>query len=268
MRDQVEANPVKIYPRRHRLERTAVESRAFPGWGGQPLETAVVASHRLTPLTHGIMLKKPAGFSFRPTQFTFLSLRTGEGTDVRPMSIATSPTRPNLEYAVRISDSAFKRAFASLRPGDRVNVQGPFGRFLLKEDRPAVLLAGGIGITPLKGMAEYAADNALSIAVRLVYSNRTEEEIAYREELEELERRNPRFQVIHTLTGSKASKGWKGSIGRIDTRQLHDAAKGLDKPVFYVCGKPPMVAEMLRLLSDSRVPESDVLVEVFRGYRS
>jgi glycine betaine catabolism B len=118
-----------------------MQSRAFPGWGGQPLETTVVASRRLTPQTHGIMLKKPARFSFLPTQFTFLSLKTGQGTDVRPMSIATSPTRPNLEYAVRVSDSPFKRAFASLRPGDKVKVQGPFGRFLMREDRPAVLLA-------------------------------------------------------------------------------------------------------------------------------
>jgi ferredoxin-NADP reductase len=241
-------------------------SRAFPGWGGPPLETTVVASRLLTPHAHGITLKKPAGFSFKPTQFTFLSLQTGQGTDVRPMSIATSPTRPNLEYAVRVSDSQFKLAFASLRPGDRVNVQGPFGRFLLKEDRPAVLLAGGIGVTPLKGMAEYAADRALPIPVRLVYSNRDEEEIAYRAELEELEKRNPRFRVIHTLTGTTVSKGWKGSVGRISVQHLKEAVEDLDRPVFYVCGKTPMVAEMLRLLSDSGVPESDVLVEVFRGY--
>jgi ferredoxin-NADP reductase len=213
------------------------------------------------------MLKKPAGFSFHPTQFTFLSLKTDQGLDVRPMSIATSPTRPNLEYAVRIGDSGFKRAFASLRPGDGVGVQGPFGHFILREDRPAVLLAGGIGITPLKGMAEYASDRALPVPVRLVYSNRTEKDIAYRAELEDLEARNPRFRVLHTLTG-KAAKEWKGSVGRIGAGHLAEAAQDLSRPVFYICGKPGMVAEMLRLLSDSSVPEADVMVEVFRGYRS
>ena len=245
-----------------------MESRASRGWGGRAVETTVVASRRLTPQTHGIMVKKPAGFSFRPTQFTFLSLKTDMGWDVRPMSIATSTTRPSLEYAVRIGDSPFKRAFASLRPGDPVAVQGPFGHFLLDEDRPAVLVAGGIGITPLKGMAEYAADNALPIQVRLVYSNRAEEAIPYRAELEELERRNPRFRVIHTLTGTKGSKGWNGSVGRIDLRLLQDAARGLGSPAYYVCGKTPMVAEMVRLLTESGVQESDVLLEVFRGYRS
>jgi ferredoxin-NADP reductase len=244
-----------------------MESRASRGWGGQAVETAVVVSRQLTPHTHGIMVKKPAGFSFRPTQFTFLSLKTDRGWDVRPMSIATSTTRPNLEYAVRVGDSPFKRAFASLRPGDTVAVQGPFGHFILQEERPAVLLAGGIGITPLKGMAEYAADQALPIPIRLVYSNRSEEEIVYRTELEELARRNPRFSVLHTLTGN-VPKGWEGAAGRIGPKLLQDAARGLDRPVYYVCGKTSMVAEMLRLLSESGVPESDVLVEVFRGYRN
>jgi glycine betaine catabolism B len=244
-----------------------MESRAFRGWGGQSLETTVVASRRLTSLAHGIALKKPAGFSFRPTQFTFLSLRTDEGLDVRPMSIATSPTRPDLEYAIRVSDSPFKRAFASLRPGDEVMVNGPFGNFVLNEDRPAVLLAGGIGITPLKGMAEYASDNALRIPVALVYSNRSEEEIAYRAELDELERRNPRFRVLHTLTGGDVARGWRGSVGRIGAPQLQEAARGLDRPVYYICGKPSMVAEMLSLLSGSGVPDEDMKVEVFRGYR-
>jgi ferredoxin-NADP reductase len=244
-----------------------LESRASRGWGGRAVETAVVASRQLTPQTHGILVKKPAGFSFRPTQFTFLSLKTDGGWDVRPMSIATSTTRPNLEYAVRVGDSAFKRAFASLRPGDTVAVQGPFGHFVLEEERPAVLLAGGIGITPLKGMAEYAADKGLPITVRLVYSNRSEEEIVYRTELDDLAGRNPRFSVLHTLTGH-APEGWEGSVGRIGSRLLLDAAHGLDRPVYYVCGKTSMVAEMLRLLSESGIPESDVLVEVFRGYRN
>jgi glycine betaine catabolism B len=245
-----------------------MESRSSsPGWGGQSLETTVVASRKLTPETHAILLKKPAGFSFRPTQFTFLSLKVDGDWDVRPMSLATSPTRPNLEYAVRTGDSQFKHAFASLRPGDTVGVQGPFGHFLLDEGRPAVLIAGGIGITPLKGMAEYASDKALPIPVTLLYSNRSEEEIAYRAELEGLESRNPRFRVIHTLTGSRVAKGWKGSVGRIGEGHLHEATKGLERPVYYICGKPSMVGAMLSLLSSSGVPDEDMVEEVFRGYR-
>ena len=136
----------------------------------------MVRSRPLTPTTHGIELEKPAHFTFQATQFTFLQLETPAGLDVRPMSLATSPTRPHLEYGVRLSDSAFKRAFAALQPGDSVVVQGPLGHYLLDASRPAVLVAGGIGITPLKGMAEYTADRKLPIPVRLVYSSRSVEE--------------------------------------------------------------------------------------------
>src|SRR5437867_9881027 len=127
--------------------------------------------------------------------------------DARPMSLATSPTRPHLEYAVRLSDSPYKRAFAGLRPGDETRVFGPIGDFVLHERRPAVLVAGGIGITPLKGMAEYAADKTLPIPIRLVYSNRSEDEIVYRHELEAVEKQSRRFRVPYTLSRPSA-RGW------------------------------------------------------------
>src|SRR5216117_3841396 len=175
----------------------------------------VVSSRPLTPSTHEIRIEKPKAFVFRPTQFTFLQLKTKEGMDARPMSLASSPTRPHLEYAVRLSGSPYKRAFAALQPGDEIRVFGPIGDFVLHETRPAVLLAGGIGITPFKGMAEYAADMALPIPIRLVYSNRSEDEIVYRHELEALETQNARFRVLHTLTRS-TDDGWQGKTGRID----------------------------------------------------
>src|SRR2546421_10470402 len=181
-----------------------VEALAGPPRG---FRTRIVSSRALTPSTRAIESEKPAGFTFRPTQFTFLQLQTEEGMDARPMSLATSPTRPHLEYAVRLSDSPYKRAFPALRPGDEVRVFGPIGDFVLHETRPAVLVAGGVGITPLKGMAEYAADKALPIPIRLVYSNRSEDEIVYRRELDSLEKQNANFRVRYTLTRT-VDPGW------------------------------------------------------------
>src|SRR5437667_8530211 len=227
--------------------------------------TRVVSSRPLTPTTHAIEVEKPKAFMFGPTQFTFLQLQTEEGMDARPMSLATSPTRPHLEYAVRLSDSPYKRAFASLQPTDEVRVFGPIGDFVLHETRPAVLLAGGIGITPLKGMAEYAADKALPIPIRLVYSNRSEDEIVYRRELEALETQNSRFRVLHTLTRT-TDDGWQGKTGRIDQELLHEATRDLAEPIYYVSGTPSMVVGMLQLLRSLDVPAASIEVEAFRGY--
>lgn len=227
--------------------------------------TSVVSSRQLTPTTRAIQVEKPPTFVFRPTQFTFLQLATEHGPDVRRMSLATSPTRPHLEYAVRVSESPYKRAFAALRPGDEVAVFGPIGDFVLRETRPAVLLAGGIGITPLKGMAEYAADRRLPIPIRLVYSNRTEEEIAYRQELEALERANTQFRIHLGLTRSSPN-GWRGATGRIDRARIAEASRELVDPVYYVSGTPGMVVGTLRLLEALEVPGEDIEIEAFRGY--
>ena len=232
---------------------------------GPALSAEVVSSWKPTPTTHAIRLTKPAGFKFRATQFTFLGLATAEGREWRPMSLATSPTRKHLEYAVRVSDSTFKRAFSGLRPGDRAWVRGPFGEFFLNETRPAVLMAGGIGITPLKGMAEYATDRELEIPVRLLYSNRSVEEIPFRTELQDLAERNPRFRILHTLTGT-IPDGWSGASGRISSRMVDDCISGLTSPLYYVCGTPQFVQDQLRLLGRRGVTDADLDWELFRGY--
>lgn len=228
--------------------------------------TRVASSRQLTPSTWAVEIEKPEAFEFRPTQFTFLHLSTPHGPDGRPMSLASSPTRGRLEYAVRISDSAFKQAFVALRTGDEVVVRGPIGDFVLREDRPAVLIAGGIGITPLKGMAEYAADRRLETPIRLLYSNRDAGEIAYLAELEVLTQSNPHFAIAHTLTRSGPDPHWVGGVGRIGPSAVRDAAIGLDSPVYYVSGTPAMVADLRHLLDVQGVLRENVVSEAFRGY--
>src|SRR2546422_1834298 len=234
-------------PRRSESRNTAVvfrlaEYQEIHTLAGPPrgFKGRVVSSRQLTPTTRAIEVEKPKAFTFRPTQFTFLQLKTEEGMDARPMSLATSPTRPHLEYAVRLSDSAYKRAFAALQPGDEVAVFGPIGDFVLHDTKPAVLLAGGVGITPLKGMAEYAADKALPIPIRLVHSNRSEDEIVYRSELDALEKQNPRFRVFYTLTRT-TDEAWLGRTGRVDQELLRETVRGLTDPIYYISGTPSMV---------------------------
>jgi glycine betaine catabolism B len=215
---------------------------------------------------HSVRFEKPPGFEFAPVQFCGLEFMTREGPVEHPMSLACSPTKPYLEFGARLSASAWKEAFAALEPGDEAEVDGAYGHFLLRESSPAVLVAGGIGITPLKGMAEFAADRHLPIEMRLAYSSRSEEEIAYRPELERLTRENPRFQVFHTLTRVPEGSPWPGRRGRIDAPFLTEVSRGLSDPVYYLCGTGGMVQENYRALLGLGVPPDRVTYEVFRGY--
>lgn len=226
----------------------------------------VLESSRVTPTVHDVKFEKPAGFEFAPVQFCGLEFMTAAGSIEYPMSLACSPTRPYLEFGARVSDSPWKQAFSTLRPGDLAEVDGGYGHFVLEETSPAILVAGGIGITPLKGMAEYAADRKLPIEVRLVYSSRSEEEIAYRSELDGLIRQNPRFEVTHTLTRPAGSSSWSGATGRIGPELLTAAGKDLRDPVYYVCGLGEMVQGTYRMLQALGVRSDRIRYEVFRGY--
>lgn len=228
----------------------------------------VLRSWAETPTTHVIQVAKPKGFAYAPVQFCGLELETPEGGIEYSMSLASSPTQPFLEFGARVaSGSPWKRAFAALKEGDEVEIDGAYGHFILDEARDAVLVAGGIGITPLKGMATYAAHQKLPIQVRLLYSNRTPEEIAYRKELDALAAANAQFRIVHTVTRPQESKApWKGHVGRIDAAMLREAAEGLRDPVYYLCGLPEMVGDLARELGKLRVPAGRVRYEQFWGY--
>ncbi len=226
----------------------------------------VIESRPLTPSAHMIRVEKASGFDYEPVQFCGLELTTPVGVEEYPMSLASSPTQGFLEFGARLSSSSWKRAFAGLRPGDEVEIDGAYGHFVLDPDRDAVFVAGGIGITPLKGMAKFLADTRSPRRSVLIYSNQSQEEIAYRDELAAIESGNRRLRVIHTLTREPAGSGWSGRRGRIDGPLLGEATAGLTEPTYYLCGRDALVGHVSGLLVGMGVPTERITFEVFRGY--
>jgi ferredoxin-NADP reductase len=108
--------------------------------------------------TMAFHFEKPAGFSFKPGQAIDVVLdspcphaqRADAQSYRHTFSIASAPFEDELVVAMRMRDSAFKRALKSLPLGSLVKLEGPVGLFTLHEDRarPAVFIAGGIDITP------------------------------------------------------------------------------------------------------------------------
>jgi ferredoxin-NADP reductase len=160
---------------------------------------------------------KPAGFTHRAGQSMLVRLVSPPETDAegdsRTFTIASAPHEPDLMIATRIRDTAFKRILKSMPFGTRVTIDGPDGQMVLHDDasRPAVLLAGGIGITPFRAMAVHAAREKLPHRFYLFYSNRRPEDAAFLAELQQLEEVNPNYRLIATMTGSqKSSRPWAG----------------------------------------------------------
>lgn len=212
-----------------------------------------------------------AGFHYLSNQAVRLAL---PGVDdpwgaVRTFSLSSSPSESDhISITCKISDTPFKQALSRLAPGDTAEVYGPLGLFLYDPTRASVFLAGGIGITPFRGMLRYAADTESPTERRLLYSARVPEELVFRTELDELSRTKPHLKVDYTVTRpSESTIGWPGRVGRIDAEWIREVAASVDHPKFYVAGLPEMVEDMVVLLRGSfQVPEDDIDYEVFRGF--
>ncbi|HKN07438.1 MAG TPA: FAD-dependent oxidoreductase [Thermoplasmata archaeon] len=214
---------------------------------------------------------KGTGFQYLSNQAIRLALPGVEDPwgAVRTFSLSSSPSEPgHISVTCKISDTPFKQALARLRPGETAEVYGPLGLFLYDPYRPAVFIAGGIGITPFRGMLRYAADTGVTESRRLLYSARVPEEFVFRGELDEMSRSSPHVQVHYTVTRpSESPTKWNGRVGRIDEAWIREIAGPLARPKFFVAGLPEMVEEMVTTLGGSlHVPEDDIDYEVFRGF--
>lgn len=216
---------------------------------------------------------KPAGFTFRAGQFVDVTLIDPPETDAqgnaRAFSIASAPHEDGLMFATRIRDSAFKRALTAMGPGALVRVEGPFGNLVLHNDprRTAVLLAGGIGITPFRSMVVRAARERLPHRVFLFYSNRTPLDAPFLEELQRLECENPNYRFVPSMTQPEVSRvPWQGETGRITADILSRFLKNAVSPVYYVAGPPGLVSGLRAVLNGSGVDDDDIRTEEFAGY--
>lgn len=223
--------------------------------------------------TLALRLSKPEGFRFVAGQAVYLSLpdleKADAGGQLRTFSIASDPGDSELEIAIRLTDTSFKRHLGAAQPGATVQMEGPYGDLTLHEDasRPAVFLAGGIGITPFRSMVVDAASRRLAHRIFLFYSNRTPEDAAFITELRELEAEHPKFKLIVTFTeGEAASQGGRVEHGRIDAGMLARHVGNLASAVFYVAGPPAMVAAMEQMLASAGVSPKNVRAEKFTGY--
>lgn len=215
--------------------------------------------------------EKPEGFSFKAGQFADISLINPPEMDdegnTRTFSIATAPHEPFIAVASRMRGSAFKRFLKKAPPGTKVTLDGPMGAFTLGDDeRPAILLAGGIGITPFRSIALDAAKRELGKRVALFYSNRTPEDAPYLDELGALAAKNPRFTFVPTMTKLPAGANWTGERGYITKEMIVKHVEELDKAIYYIAGPQTFILAMKNTLESSGVERKDIKIEEFGGY--
>ena len=223
--------------------------------------------------TMAFHFERPAQFDFTPGQSADVTLPNPPETDpegsVRTFSIASAPFENLLMFATRMRDTAFKRSLKKVPIGTDVKIDSATGSFTLHKNsaKPAVFLAGGIGITPFFSILRQADHDRLQHKLCLFYSNRRPQDAPFLEDLRMLETSNPNFELVCTMTAIEQSKDeWQGETGLISKEMLSRHLTNLQGPIYYVAGPPAMVAGLRKMLVAADVDEDDIRSEDFAGY--
>ncbi|WP_269849751.1 FAD-dependent oxidoreductase [Methanosarcina horonobensis] len=189
-------------------------------------KTNVIETVQRTPDIKSIRFEKPQGFHYLAGQYIFVTLGNGPDQMTKHFTLSSSPTEGFLEITKRLTGHPFANALASLSSGDKVSMMGAYGDFTFQGEYDKVgMLSGGIGITPLRSMIKYSIDKKLSVNIILLYSNRFEDDIAFRNELKNMQTENSNIKVVETIT--KPGPDWKGESGRINAEMIKKIYAGL-----------------------------------------
>ncbi|HEY2205233.1 MAG TPA: ferric reductase-like transmembrane domain-containing protein [Pseudonocardia sp.] len=207
-----------------------------------------------------------AAMSFEPGQFAWIRTRRSVTSEEHPFTIASCPRESDtVEFTIRnVGD--FTGGLAYLKPGDPVWVDGPHGSFTWDDRayrRALVLVAAGVGITPMISMLRALAFRGDGRPVLLISGARTLDELLFRDELRSLGDRLD-LSVVEVL--SRPPDGWTGHSGRIDKvllREVLPERSGRQKIEYFICGPSPMVTDVTAALRELRIDPAHVHTEQF-----
>ncbi|MBI3072263.1 MAG: FAD-dependent oxidoreductase [Deltaproteobacteria bacterium] len=208
---------------------------------------------RLSPTAKAFSFVVPdvPRFEFEAGQWVSLLLPIDAPDRKRAYSIASAPRGDNrFELAVTLIPGGPGSTFMfNLKPSDELQMVGPYGFFTARDvgTRPQVFVATGTGVTPCRSIIQKLAGAQFPAPTTLIFGARTEENILYRAEWEDLARANPSFTFIPTL--SKPGDAWRGKTGYVQERVREHLAAARDA-VVYICGLKKMVNDVKTILRD------------------
>jgi predicted ferric reductase len=202
---------------------------------------------------------------FAPGQFAWLRLQPSVRAEEHPFTIASSAHLGLwTEFTIRHSGD-FTSELRLLRPGSPVWIDGPHGAFTLDLQRTTglVMIAGGVGITPMMSMLRTLAHRHDRRPHRLLVVASTIDELLFRAEIRKLQQRLD-LTVVEVLR--KPPPSWAGPSGRIDESLLTAVLPGKfrrNQLDYYLCGPPAMVDDVRSVLDRLEVPEPRIHTEQF-----
>lgn len=202
---------------------------------------------------------KMGEFDFNPGQFMKVRFFTKNlWRQSHPFSLSMTPNGKELRVTVKeLGD--FTRAVKDLPKDTKVLIDGPYGVFtdLFAVSQKVLLVAGGIGITPLRSLMEDMLNKGKDVV--LLYANRTKGDIVFKRELDALAMRH-KARVTHVLSHDD-NHDWEK--GYIDEEKIARLVPDVASREVYVCGPKPMMDSIIKIAEDLGVGRSRIHFEKF-----
>ncbi len=216
-----------------------------------------------TPTAVSYRFTRHKGLSFTAGQYMLVNL--GDKL-VHPLSLSNCPEESNfIEFTKRMTNSPYCSRLESLEKGQPINIKGPFGDFHLAESyETLVMVAGGIGITPIRSILTSLEKKKETIGkVILLYGNLNREDIAFKDELETL--KIPNYHLVHVLSDPTGMENvYHGFISAdIISKEVPDCSNAH----YMVSGPPVMVEAIKKALASIDVLEDHIRTDMFLGYK-
>lgn len=198
-------------------------------------------------------------FDARCGQFVIVRfLERGSWWQAHPFSLSCSP-RDGLRLSVKILGD-FSGLVGKISPGTRVVIDGPHGVFVSERccGRPALLVAGGIGIAPVRALAQEMGERGIDAV--LLYGVKSDADLVFYDELEKMVKKFPSLSVRYVVGGES---GRAHAHGRIDRAVLLRFAPDAAARDLYVCGPSAMMKSVVRIGREIGIPRSRIYFEKF-----
>jgi ferredoxin-NADP reductase len=233
-------------------------------------ETNVIEVIKRTSDAKSFRFAVPDDIEFKQGQFFFVTIRINSREVTKHFSFSNSPTEKGyIEFTKRLTESEFSKALDRLKLGDWARIRMPYGIFTFEgEYEKIAFLAGGIGITPVRSICKCACDKKFPTDIVLIYGNKTEGDIVFREDFLAMEAENKNMRVVYTVDNALDKNKWNGKVGFITAEMIREEMPDYDERVFYVCGPPKMVDYLKILLGDDlKINDERMKIERFSGYQ-
>jgi ferredoxin-NADP reductase/DMSO/TMAO reductase YedYZ heme-binding membrane subunit len=212
-------------------------------------------------------------FDYQPGQFINIQLMIDGKRVNRSYTLASSPTRrDSCELSIKREPlgTASRYIHDHLQVGDVVKLSGPSGKFTFTGNGASsvLLIAGGVGITPLMSITRYLTDRAWSGDIYFLIIAKTEQDLIFHDEIRLLQKRFPQLHVCITLTRCNDSTMWVGERGRATGSLLQRFVRDVRSVPVFLCGPNEMMDATREMLQGIGVPDSIVRTEAFAGKKS